>query len=132
MIVEVFVMSKKRTVLYQEVLDLLFQYDFYEGNSFYISDDIDTLLIDLYQHIIGDIKAIDERIESSLVDYSLSRLNSLDRAIIRYATYHLIKKDLPGELVIAEAVRLTKFYDDSEVQKQHKFTNKVLDAIFKS
>ncbi|HEY8405440.1 MAG TPA: transcription antitermination factor NusB, partial [Acholeplasma sp.] len=63
--------------------------------------------------------------------YTLDRLNKVDKAIIRLATYQLMKKELPGEVVINEAIEITKDYTDLDDEKQHKFTNRLLDNIYK-
>ncbi|MFA7055792.1 MAG: transcription antitermination protein NusB, partial [Acholeplasmataceae bacterium] len=82
--------------------------------------------------IIDELKSIDQLIETNLFDYSLSRLAYLDRAIIRLAVYEMVKTDTAKEVIIDEAVSLTKIYSNLDDEKQHKFTNRVLDNIANS
>lgn len=113
------------------VLELLYQYDFHESLLFYQEDDIDHNVKLLFLSIIESINQIDSLIEKHLVNYTLDRLNKVDKAIIRLAVFELIRKEIPAEVVINEAIELTKDYSDLDDEKQHKFTNRLLDNIYK-
>lgn len=78
--------------------------------------------------IISKMEKIDEVIESNLYNYKLYRLAYLDKAIIRLATYEMIYTQEPKQVIINEAIELTKEYSDID-DKQKAFTNKVLDNI---
>jgi N utilization substance protein B len=78
--------------------------------------------------IISKMEKIDEVIESNLYNYKLYRLAYLDKAIIRLATYEMIYTKEPKQVIINEAIELTKEYSDID-DKQKAFTNKVLDNI---
>lgn len=86
---------------------------------------------EIYQEIIKHLDEIDDVIESQLYNYSLNRISYVDRAIIRYATYEMMFTDLPVEIILDEAVEITKEYTNMDDEKQHKFSNKVLDNIKK-
>lgn len=82
-------------------------------------------------HVLADLTNIDEIIENNLVDYSLRRLNAVDRAIIRLAVYELLN-DTPKSIVINEAINLTKDFTDLGDKKAVRFNNRLLDTIAKS
>ncbi len=113
------------------VLELLYQYDFHESLLFYQEDEIDQNAKLLFISIIESINQIDSLIEKHLVNYTLDRLNKVDKAIIRLAVFELMRKEIPAEVVINEAIELTKDYSDLDDEKQHKFTNRLLDNIYK-
>ena len=81
--------------------------------------------------ILSKLKEIDKRIEENLFNYSLYRLAYLDKAIIRLATYEMAYTVEPKEVIINEAIEITKEYSDID-DKQKAFTNKLLDNIKKS
>lgn len=85
----------------------------------------------LYTSILEHLDEIDDVIESQLYNYSLKRISYVDRAIIRYATYEMMFTELPVEIILDEAVEITKEYTNMDDGKQHKFSNKVLDNIKK-
>lgn len=57
-------------------------------------------------------KAVDERIQASLVGWQLARLPRLTRGILRLATTELLYTDTPNQVVINEAVELAKRYSE--------------------
>ncbi len=116
----------------ENLMKLLFQYDFYQHDQYDKETVYEQAVMDIYQDMIKELAVVDKLIEAALFDYSLSRLNSVDRAIIRVATYELLKGETPASIVINEAIELTKDYSDLDDEKQHKFTNKVLDTIAKN
>lgn len=126
-------MKPTRRDLRIELMNQLYQYDLYQGGehpfipSFELEDG-KTMYDDLMDHLYE----IDQRIEANLFDYRLSRLNFVDRAIIRLATYELCYTKTEKQIVINEAVELTKIYSNLDDEKQHKFTNKLLDNIAKT
>jgi len=85
----------------------------------------------LYLDIIEHLDDIDDVIESQLFNYSLKRLAYVDRAIIRYATYEMMFTELAPEIILNEAIEITKEYTNMDDGKQHKFSNKLLDNIKK-
>lgn len=63
--------------------------------------------------------------------YDITRLSHLDRAICQYATYEMLVLGIDKRIAINEAIELTKLLSDLDDEKQHKFTNKLLDNIAK-
>ncbi|MCR4898939.1 MAG: transcription antitermination protein NusB, partial [Acholeplasmatales bacterium] len=73
---------------------------------------------------------IDELIKKNLHKYTMSRLNVVDREIIRIATYEMMK-GLDPKIAINEALEITKDYSDEGNHKQVSFNNRVLNDISK-
>lgn len=113
-----------------DLVNYLYQYDLV-GNldSMLLTDDLETQ--EILQSIILDLDNIDDIITENLFNYQIERLGYLDRAIIRLATYELKNTELNTATIINEAVKMTKQYSDLEDERQHKFTNKLLDNIGK-
>lgn len=111
-----------------DIINYLYQHDLLGDQEVHI-DDIEHN--ELYQDIIYNLDDIDDIIRENLFNYQLERLGYLDRAIIRLATYELKFTETHEAAIINEAVNLTKKYSDLEDEKQHKFTNKLLDNINK-
>jgi len=72
---------------------------------------------------------IDNLIETHLVNWSIQRLNYVDLAIIRYAVFEIVCMDKPKEVVINEALELTKKYSNLDDDKARKFNNRLLQNI---
>ena len=106
--------------------------------NLYEKDLLDKILVDENSEtgkttldILSKLEEIDQIIESCLFNYSLYRLAYLDKAIIRLATYEMLYTTTPKEVIINEALELTKEYSDID-DKQKAFNNSVLDNIKKS
>ncbi len=116
-----------------ELMNVLYQFDLYQSShlAFIPSFELEEAS-PIFSDIIDHLTDIDKIIEDNLFEYSLSRLAFVDRAIIRLAVYELKFTDLAKQIIINEAVEMTKIYSNLDDQKQHKFTNRVLDNIAKS
>ncbi len=75
------------------------------------------------------VEEIDELIEKNLTNWSIQRLNYVDLAIIRYAVYELIHLKQPKEVVMNEALELTKKYSNLDDDLAKKFNNRLLQNI---
>ncbi len=116
-----------------EVMQVLYQYDLYHSEKIAFIPRFELEESEpIFNEVIENLETIDEIIEHNLYNYSLYRLSFLDRAIIRLATYELKYTDLAKQVIINEAVELTKLYTNLDDQKQHKFNNKVIDQIAKA
>ncbi len=115
------------------LLQLLFQRDFrpvsleelLETDS--LGDQEDYIRQTL-QGIIAHQEEIDQIIAEKAVGWKLERLVSVDRNILRLGIYELLYTDLPGEVVINEAVELSKRYS---TEHSHIFINGILDRVYK-
>ena len=74
---------------------------------------------------------IDRIIAHNLENWTIDRLNYMDLAIIRYATYEMKYTKTPVEVIIDEAIELTKKYTNLDDGKAKSFNNKLLDTIYK-
>lgn len=79
-----------------------------------------------------DLPKIDEIITNSLTNYSIGRLNLVDKAIVRLATGEMLKGDTEKKIIINEALELTKEYSDQGDHRAVSFNNRLLDSISKN
>ncbi|BBB32202.1 N utilization substance protein B [Thermotomaculum hydrothermale] len=82
----------------------------------------------LFKKVLEKKSIIDKTIESKSQHWKLSRMSTIDRNILRIATYELLFEDLDPPIVINEAIEIGKKYGDSE---SGVFINGILDAINK-
>jgi N utilization substance protein B len=76
-----------------------------------------------------NLSALDERINASLENYHPDRVDRVDRAILRLATYELLHcDDIPAPVVIDEAIELAKSFGTTD---SPRFVNGILDRIRK-
>ena len=89
-----------------------------EGNEF---------LTALVEGVIKYIAEIDEVISSSLENWTFDRVASVEKIILRIATYEInYLEDIPESVSINEAVELAKKFGD---EKSGQFVNGVLSKI---
>ncbi|MEZ5757166.1 MAG: transcription antitermination factor NusB [Emcibacteraceae bacterium] len=89
-----------------------------------------AFFIDLVSGVDGRSAEIDDLITSNLTDsWSLERIESVARAVIRSSVYEILARpDVPTNVIINEYVDVTKaFFDDSTPA----FVNGILDKIAK-
>ena len=79
----------------------------------------------------SNIEKIDELINKSIVNYSLDRLNMVDKAIIRLAVAEMLS-GTDKKVAINEALEITKEFSDQGDHKATSFNNKLLDNISKN
>lgn len=77
--------------------------------------------------ILKNRKDIIEKADKYLNDWTMSRLNKVDQAIISIGIYELLYTDTPSVVSINEAIELSKKYSDEAVTKM---INGVLDKIY--
>lgn len=129
-------MKLSRHELRREAIMILFKIDFYEGNfsldelKNYSADYADTL--DFVNGYLNNTEQIDGLIKSNLFNYTISRLNIVDRAIIRLAVSEMICSSVAHSIIINEALLFTEELSDLGDKKQVRFNNKLLDSIAKS
>jgi len=87
----------------------------------------DEFAAELVMGVGQNQREVDEVIAAHARNWDVDRMPSLDRAILRLATFELIyRSDVPTAVVISEAVELAKSYstDDSS-----RYVNGVLSAV---
>ncbi|MDR1123882.1 MAG: transcription antitermination factor NusB [Elusimicrobiota bacterium] len=102
------------------------------ANGFYNDLDAETFAFckDLVTGTNINIAAIDPIISAKAQNWTLARMSSVDRAILRMATYELVfsADKAPAPAVIDEAIELAKKYS---TENSGKFINGLLDQIKK-
>jgi len=85
--------------------------------------------LNLFNGVLENLEKIDEVIESHLSkDWEFSRLDNVDKAILRLGVYEILFTDLAYQVVINEAVEIAKLLSS---QNSTKFVNGMLDKIAK-
>lgn len=78
---------------------------------------------------LENLETIDAKISKYLRGWEFSRINGVDKAILRFSVYSLLfQVSIPATVVIDEAVALAHDYGDDD---SFKFVNGVLDNIRK-
>ncbi|MGL4336408.1 MAG: transcription antitermination factor NusB [Turicibacter sp.] len=94
---------------------------------------LDSYYFELVDGVLTHQSELDSIIETSLYDWSISRLNKVDKAILRLATFEMKYTETTAKkIVIDEALELTKDFSDTGDGKARSFNNKVLDQISKT
>lgn len=91
----------------------------------------DVEIVNAVDDVWSHVSYLDDTIAKYLTGWTIDRLNYVDLAIIRNATYELLFTDLPAEVVIDEALELTKTYSNLDDDLAKGFNNKLLDSIYK-
>ena len=86
-------------------------------------------LIKILKGVIKNQKDIDLNIKDNLIGWSLSRIDSVSRAILRSALYELREcNDIPVKVIIDEYIETSKSFFEGE---EPNFINGILDKISK-
>lgn len=93
--------------------------------------DNDEVALKLALNVYKNKEEIDKIISSSLTNYSINRLNLVDKAIIEVATFEMMD-GIDPRIAINEALEITKMYTDAGDKKEVAFNNKLLDNIKKN
>ena len=72
---------------------------------------------------------LDSQIEPFLENWSLYRLGTIERNVLRLGAWELLNSDIPTPIVMNESVDLAKFFSST---KAGRFVNGVLDRFAKS
>lgn len=118
-------LMKKRTFR-EEIIKLIYQ-DIFGGeiNSEEIPSEINQTFFDLREKY----QDLDLIISSNLSNWTIDRLNYVDLAIIRYATYEMKYLKTPYQVAINEALEITKIYSNLDDDLAKKFNNRLLENI---
>jgi len=118
-----------RRELREEIIKQLYTIDI--NKEFLDVDSEYEYVVESVEGVLSSLHKIDDIIINNLVNWRINRLSYVDRAIIRFAVYELYYTETPYEIVINEALNLTRKFSDEGDSKQVSFTNKVLDNIKK-
>ena len=87
-------------------------------------------LIKILKGVTKNQKDIDLNINDNLIGWSLSRIDSVSRAILRSALYELREcNDIPVKVVINEYIEISKSFFEGD---EPNFINGILDKISKT
>ncbi|WP_409251312.1 transcription antitermination factor NusB [Bacillus sp. SCS-153A] len=123
----------KRRTAREKALQALFQMDM-SGmtadealTNVYEDAPSDEYLENLVKGATEHKEKIDGLIKENLEKWSFERLAKVDRNILRVAVYELLEvEDVPGKVVINEAIEIAKTYGDDQ---SGKFINGVLSKV---
>jgi len=116
---------------YKKLMEVMYQYSLHKHLDFLDYTLLDDANKSTLNEIIDELEKIDFLISSTIKNYTIDRLNLVDLAIIRIAVFGLLKALDPAEIIINEAIELTKEFSDLDDEKQHKFNNSLIDNIYK-
>lgn len=88
----------------------------------------DDFVLEILKGIHNDLQSINEVISKFSPDWPLERMPSMDRAVLRLATYELKHTELPVAVILNEAVEISKEYS---TENSGRFVNGVLASIAK-
>jgi len=98
--------------------------------SFYPRDQAQLdmpFIIEVVKGTISSIVHIDRLLDKASTKWKLSRMDAIDRAILRIACFELqVKREISPRVVINEAVELAKRYGS---EQSPSFINGILDAL---
>lgn len=128
----------KRRKAREYALQLLFQLDIRRDKPtatlfkrFWMEYDPDAEVREFTEEIVKGtfkhLRAIDEKVLASAKNWSLDRMASVDRNVLRMASYEILyRMDIPPSVTINEAIELAKMFgtDDSGA-----FVNGILDNV---
>ncbi len=98
-------------------------------DHFHVPHEARQFAAELVSGTLSHLKEIDAQIEAQGTSWKISRMNYVDRCLLRLSTYELLyRSENPASVVIDEAVELAKHFGNSETGA---FVNGVLDGIRK-
>ncbi|QED48577.1 transcription antitermination factor NusB [Cytobacillus dafuensis] len=124
----------KRRTAREKALQALFQIDVSQVEPSSAIEHVledkpnDAYLNQLVNGVVENKDFIDETIKKYLENWTMERLATVDRNLLRSAVYELLfcKEDVPPNVAIDEAIEIAKRYGDDH---SSKFINGVLSKI---
>lgn len=123
----------KRHTAREKAFQILFQIDLNEQDpiqalaNYKETGETDSFLENLVQGVVEQKENVDEIISNHLENWTIQRIASVEKTILRIATYEIkYIEDIPTNVSINEAVELANKYGD---EKSGKFVNGVLSKI---
>jgi transcription antitermination factor NusB len=129
----------RRTEARELAMQGLYQLDIHGGGSlgevesFLRENSVDGSVFELSREWMRgtweNLEVCDEFISDAAIKWQLGHLSQVDKSILRLSAYQLkFCPDIPGKVVINEAIEIAKKYSSAQ---SGKFINGVLDAILK-
>ena len=123
----------------ERALQILFQYDIHGKpgvwldefwKQYQVSEDVKTFAERLVNGVLEYKKDLDVLIGRYATNWKVSRMQIVDRNILRLGAYELLYLDeVPAKVTVNEAIELAKDFGDEEAAK---FVNGILDKVLAS
>lgn len=128
-------MAVTRSELREKVMTILYQISLYTNNKIdYNIDDVIKENLEIENEFVKEMvygiitykEELDKIANENLIDWTIDRLDSMGKEILRMGIYEMKYTDTPDLVVINEAIELAKKYADDSVSKM---INAVLDKL---
>jgi N utilization substance protein B len=124
----------KRRTAREKALQALFQIDISNSEPSSAIEHVlegeagDEYLSRLVLGVVEQKASIDSLISENLEKWSLDRLATVDRNLLRIATYEMkfFRNEIPENVILDEAIEIAKIYGDDQ---SSKFINGVLSKV---
>ncbi len=93
---------------------------------------LNPFTLELVNGVVERLEVIDNMLKRNIEGWSINRLNKVDLAIFRVAIYELVFLTEETQIIINEALEITRALSDVGDEKAVKFNNKILDNIAKN
>jgi N utilization substance protein B len=123
----------------ERALQILFQYDIHGKPGVWLDEfwkqyqapeDVKTFAELLVNGVLEHKKDLDALIGKHATNWKVSRMQIVDRNILRLGSYELLYlEDVPAKVSMNEAIELAKDFGDEEAAK---FVNGILDRVLAS
>jgi len=120
----------------ERALQILFQYDIHGKpglwldefwKQYKVSEDVKAFAEQLVNGVIEHKKDLDALIGRHATNWKVSRMQIVDRNILRLGAYELLHlHEMPAKVTLNEAIELAKDFGDDEAAK---FVNGILDKV---
>lgn len=120
----------------ERALQILFQYDIHGKpgvwleefwNEYKADEDVKAFAEQLVAGVLQHKKDLDALIGKYATNWKVSRMQIVDRNILRLGAYELLwLDDVPAKVTVNEAIELAKDFGDEEAAK---FVNGILDKV---
>lgn len=118
-------------VLYEEDINPLREYsvaDQFVSKRLLQNKPLVTFALELLYGVRNHRTEIDQVLSKHAANWSLKRMTTIDRNILRISAYEILFGDVPGRVSINEAIELAKRYGS---RNSGQFVNGILDRILK-
>jgi transcription antitermination protein NusB len=123
----------------ERALQILFQYDIHGKPGLWLEEFWKPLKADeetkafaerLVAGVLEKKKELDQLIGKYAMNWTIARMQIVDRNILRIGAYELLwLNDVPAKVTVNEAIELAKDFGDDEAAK---FVNGILDKVLSS
>ncbi|MCL2522338.1 MAG: transcription antitermination protein NusB [Erysipelotrichales bacterium] len=114
-----------------KAMEILYVHDLLKLETTAVSEEHDRFVKELISKYTPLAEKINNLISENLENYTIDRLNFVDRAIIRLAVCELLS-GTPKPVVINEYLEITKEFSETDDYNSRAFNNRLLDKIAKS